>query len=330
MKKIFYLIPLYNSANTISECLFSICSLKHIVEVVVINDNSQDDSSITINKIKDKLPYKIHVINNKFNIGISDSLNKGLEIALSNNADYIIRLDSDDFNTKGRTDFQIEYMESNPKKMICTSNANLLSGNSIKNGFLLQLKSLFENQFRPFSNLVGSIDLHPTFCMRIEPFRNFGIRYGSLPSKLNPNNSEFFMREGMEDLLLINLFIYYYGFNCIHRDVSRKLITYRINPKSLTPRSVNIRQKFLKKILLANQIIFNIKPREEMNLICLWKLSSAISRHYYKNKITRIFTTFIGFLIIKLNYSNKIYKKLIFPILFFIIPRLSIQSIKRI
>ena len=70
MKKVFYLIPLYNSANTISESLFSIGSLKHIVEVVVINDNSQDDSSITINKIKDKLPYKIHVIIGNILVGI--------------------------------------------------------------------------------------------------------------------------------------------------------------------------------------------------------------------------------------------------------------------
>ena len=169
MKRVFYLIPLYNSENTISECLFSIGSLRHDVEVVVINDNSQDNSGITINKIKNKLPYKIHVINNKSNIGISDSLNKGLEIALSNNADYVIRLDSDDLNTKGRTDLQIEYMESNPTKMICTSNAKLLNGINIKNGFILKLKSLFENQFRPFSNLVGSIDLHPTFCIYIFP-----------------------------------------------------------------------------------------------------------------------------------------------------------------
>ena len=330
MKRVFYLIPLYNSENTISECLFSICSLRHNVEVVVINDNSKDNSGIIINKIKDKLPYKIHVINNKSNIGISASLNKGLAIAISNNADYVIRLDSDDFNTKGRTDFQIEYMESNPKKMICTSNAYLLSGINIKNGFILKLKSLFENQFRPFSNLVGSIDLHPTFCMRIDPFRKFGIRYGCLPSDLNPKNHKFFIREGIEDLLLVNLFIYYYGFNCIHREVSKKLITYRINSKSLTPHSDEIRLKLLNKIFLANQLIFNINPKEEKDLYCIWELSSAISCHYYKNKITRIFSTFIGFLIIKLNYSNKIYKKLVLPILFFIIPRLSIQFIKRI
>ena len=79
MKRVFYLIPLYNSENTISECLFSISSLRHNVEVVIINDNSKDNSEIIINKIKDKLPYKIHVINNKSNIGISASLNKGLK-----------------------------------------------------------------------------------------------------------------------------------------------------------------------------------------------------------------------------------------------------------
>ena len=47
-------------------------------------------------------------------------------MAISKNADYLMRLDSDDFNKKGRTDFQIDYLESNPEKMICTSNADLL------------------------------------------------------------------------------------------------------------------------------------------------------------------------------------------------------------
>ena len=59
LKKVFYLIPLYNSESTISECLFSIGSLRHNVEVVVINDNSQDNSGITISKIKTHFICKV-------------------------------------------------------------------------------------------------------------------------------------------------------------------------------------------------------------------------------------------------------------------------------
>ena len=329
MIKVFYLIPLYNSEDTISQCLFSISSFKYDIEVVVINDNSQDNSRIIINNIIDKLPYKIHVINNNINIGISDSLNKGLEIALSRNADYVIRLDSDDFNTEGRTDFQIDYMESNPTKIICTANANLLKGVDIKNSWILKLQSLFENQLRPFSNIVGSIDLHPTFCIRIEPFIKYRIRYGRLPLGINSNYPKFFIKDGMEDLLLINLIVFYYGYNSIHREVSQKLITYRINKNSLTPYAKGVREKLLKKIFLANQLIYNVKIKKEVNFVCLWEMSKTISRRHYTNKIARIFTTLVGFLILKINYSDIIYKSILFPILFLFIPRLSIQSLKR-
>ena len=326
MKKIFYLVPLYNSQKTISQCLYSICSKKYNVEVVVINDKSIDNSINIVNEIKNDLPYKTHLINNQTNIGISDSLNKGIEIALSYNADYILRLDSDDFNESGRTDFQVDYMESNPTKMICTSNAKLLNGGFIKNSRLLSFKSLFENHFRPFSSVVGSIDLHPTFCMRIDPFRRFGIRYGYLPSNLSLD-SKFFIRDGIEDLLLINLFIFYYGFNCIHRESRKKLITYRVKDNSLTPSTKNHRIQTQKGIYLASQYIYRSKTNEKSFQLASISLSKAISKYYFNGKLQRSFMNIIGFLILNLNFSNLFYKIIFFPILFFTIPRLTIQSI---
>lgn len=317
---------MYNGEKTISECLFSICSNKYHIQVVIINDNSSDQSESIIKNIKKELPYKIHLINNKTNIGISDSLNKGLEIALSLKADYVLRLDSDDFNERGRTDYQVDYMESNPSKMICTSNANLIYGSHIKNSWALSLKSLFENQFRPFSSVIGSIDLHPTFCMRIDPFKKFGIRYGRLPSNLC-SDSKLFIRNGIEDLLIINLFIFYYGFNCIHREARKKLINYRVNQKSLTPLSKDQREKYQKKVFVATQLIYGEKLNQKNYQIATISLSKSISKHYFSGKLKIFFMNLIGILILNLNYSNLFYKIIFSPILFFLIPRLMIQSV---
>ena len=326
MKKIFYLIPLYNSQQTISQCLNSIYSSKYNLEVVIINDGSNDKSEAVFNNIKNDLPYKTHFINNKQNLGISESLNKGLEIALSHNADYVLRLDSDDFNERGRTDYQVDYMESNPTKMICTSNAKILCGETIKNSWLLSLKSLFENQFRPFTNVIGSIDLHPTFCMRIDPFRKLGIRYGRLPENIS-SDSQFFIKDGIEDLLLINLFIFNYGFNCIHRDNKKKLINYRFNKKSLTPIDKFRREQSQKKIFLANQFLYGIKINQKNYQINSIILSKAISNYYFKGKFQRYFINILGILVLNFNYFNLFYKIIFFPILFFLTPRLAIQSI---
>ena len=325
MKKVCYVIPVYNSELTISNSLLSIHSNKYDLEVIVINDNSTDNSENIIQKIKNDLTYKLHVITNNKNLGISTSLNIGIEMAISINADYILRLDSDDFNTKGRTDFQVDFMENNQNIIVCSSNAKLLRGKALKSSFLNRSKSIFENQFRPFSSLIGSIDFHPTFCLSIKPFKDHGIRYGKLPELFK---NDIFIRDGIEDLLLINLIIYYYGIHSIYRHAHKELITYRLNDKSLTPSTRIIKKKLLKIILIANQVIYKVNFKETSKLIVFYKLSLAISKHHYKNRFSRIVCTTFGMMILYINSSNYLYKLLVFPIMIFIIPRLIIQYLK--
>ena len=325
MKKVCYLIPVYNSEYTISKALLSIHSYKYDLEVIVINDNSTDNSEKIIQEVKQFLTYKLHVINNKNNLGISSSLNKGIEMAISLEADYILRLDSDDFNKKGRTDFQVDFMENNSDIIICSSNAKLLKGKSLKSSFLNRSKSLLENHFRPFSSLIGSIDFHPTFCIRIKPFRDFGIRYGKLPDYFN---NDIFIRDGIEDLLLINLIIYYYGIHSIHRHADKELITYRLNDKSLTTTTQKNKQRLLKIIFTANQILYKVNLKESSKLIIFSKLSFSIAKHHFKNRFLRVIFTIFGIMILYINSSNYFYKLLVFPIMIFIIPRLIIQYLK--
>lgn len=325
MKKVCYLIPVYNSEYTISKALLSIYSNKYNLEVIVINDNSTDNTEKIIQKLKKILTYKLHVITNKNNLGISSSLNKGIEMAISLEADYILRLDSDDFNTKGRTDFQVDFMENNSDIIICSSNAKLLKGKSLKSSFLNRSKSLLENYFRPFSSLIGSIDLHPTFCIRIKPFKDFGIRYGKLPDHFN---NDIFIREGIEDLLLINLIIYYYGIHSIYRHADKELITYRLNDKSLTPSTKKNKQRLLKIIFTANQILYKVNLKESSKLIIFSKLAFFIAKHHFKNRFLRVILTIFGIMILYINSSNYFYKLLVFPIMVFIIPRLIIQYLK--
>ena len=325
MKKICYVIPVYNSELTISKSLLSINSFKYDLEVIVINDNSTDNSLKIIQGIKNDLPYKLIIINNQENIGISESLNKGIELAISRNAHYIFRLDGDDYNNIGRTDFQVKFMEMNPNIMICTSNAKLLKGKSFKRSILLRAKSYFENQFRPFSNLVGSLDLHPTFCIRINPFRDYGIRYGSLPGF---SYDKFFIKDGIEDLLFINLVIYYYGINSIYRHADKELITYRINTKGLTSATNLTKKSLLEKILQANKIIYKVNSKYRYKIVFLYYLSDAIAKHHFKNIVLRNMYKIFGLMILNVNYSNYLYKLLLLPIMILIIPRLIIQSFK--
>ena len=98
--KAFYIIPVFNCENTIGRCLKSILSIKYNISVIIINDKSIDNTLTVIDSIKEELPYEIFIINNRTNLGITKSLNNGIEMALKYNADYILRLDGDDYNAE--------------------------------------------------------------------------------------------------------------------------------------------------------------------------------------------------------------------------------------
>ena len=91
-------IPVYNGANTIIESIDSLLKQDYIdknpdyVEIIVINDNSTDNSfSLVKDYFYDKtIKNKIH--SNKKNLGLAANYNKGIEIS---GGDYIITMHQD-------------------------------------------------------------------------------------------------------------------------------------------------------------------------------------------------------------------------------------------
>jgi len=94
MDKVSVIIPAYNSSKYISLCLNSVISQNYNnIEIIVVDDGSEDNTIAKVNEIIDKNPEKeIHLINQK-NYGAGVARNKGIE--LSKGA-YIQFLDADD------------------------------------------------------------------------------------------------------------------------------------------------------------------------------------------------------------------------------------------
>lgn len=92
MVKVSIIIPVYNTAKYLEDCLESASeqTLKDI-EIIIVNDDSTDNSEDIIKKFCDK--------DNRFNYfkqthkGVSSARNKGIELA---KGEYIFFLDSDD------------------------------------------------------------------------------------------------------------------------------------------------------------------------------------------------------------------------------------------
>lgn len=86
-------IPTYNYAKYLRKCISSITEQNYAVEeIIIIDDGSTDNTSATIQSIKETTDYNIQYIQQE-NSGVSSARNHGSKIASS---EYLMFLDADD------------------------------------------------------------------------------------------------------------------------------------------------------------------------------------------------------------------------------------------
>ena len=88
------IVPVYNTSQYLKKCLNSILvQAKEQIEIIVINDGSNDNSEEIIQKYKNENPNLIKYYK-KENTGIADTRNFGISKAIGK---YILFVDSDDY-----------------------------------------------------------------------------------------------------------------------------------------------------------------------------------------------------------------------------------------
>ncbi len=80
-------------------------------EFIIICDNPNYEEGIALLKNYANKDSRIKILSNEINIGLTKSLNRGLDIA---QGDYIARMDADDISFPDRFAFQLGFMESHP------------------------------------------------------------------------------------------------------------------------------------------------------------------------------------------------------------------------
>lgn len=117
------IIPVYNSSKYLKECIDSVLNQTYKnIEVIIIDDNSTDNSVDIINSYKDK---RIKLIKFKENSGVSACRNKGIELA---KGDYITFIDSDDYWNLNKLKKQVRFIEKNDYTFIYSNYAFLKNG----------------------------------------------------------------------------------------------------------------------------------------------------------------------------------------------------------
>lgn len=92
-KKVSVIIPCYNKEKYIKDAVESVINQTYRnIELVCINDASEDNSLIILEELKEKYPTVV-LINEKTNQGVVQARNSGIDIA---KGEYILPLDADD------------------------------------------------------------------------------------------------------------------------------------------------------------------------------------------------------------------------------------------
>ena len=94
MPKVSVIVPFYNVEKYIEKCLESLVNQTlEEIEIILVNDGSQDNSYKIAKQFKDSYPNKIRYLE-KTNGGLGDARNFGINYATG---EYIAFLDSDDY-----------------------------------------------------------------------------------------------------------------------------------------------------------------------------------------------------------------------------------------
>ena len=137
-------------------------------EFIIVDDGSTDRTLDAIQKFLE-VDDRIRLVRNAENLGLAQSLNKGIREAKGS---YIARVDADDRCLPNRLETQFEAMESDPSIDILGSGAYLVDLSGELRGPSILPKSPTDFHGLAF---LRAIVIHPTVMIRRELFERIGL-----------------------------------------------------------------------------------------------------------------------------------------------------------
>ncbi len=158
----------YNAAKYLREAMDSILTQTFVnFEFIIVNDGSVD---ATENIIRSYTDNRIVYIRNERNLGLIESLNKGLEIAKGK---YIARMDADDIALPERLQDQLAVFREYKEIIVVGSDYYSLKGEDLRHEI-----NINDSDYQKTVLLFATCFAHPTVMMK-NIFKENGIRYGT-------------------------------------------------------------------------------------------------------------------------------------------------------
>lgn len=161
------LMPVYNAERYLREAVDSIlCQSYQAFELLLINDGSSDASSEILAAYDDP---RIRLVHNPANLGLIETLNRGLALA---QGQFLARMDADDISHPNRLALQREFLASHPKVAVCGGSIIVQEGTR---RFLKRYPGTHQEQCCGL--LFDSTLPHPGVMLRMQIMRQQGICY---------------------------------------------------------------------------------------------------------------------------------------------------------
>jgi glycosyltransferase involved in cell wall biosynthesis len=152
------LMPVYNGEAYLVEAVRSILSQTFSdFEFVIVNDGSTDRTQKIISSFTDS---RIRVLDNEKNLGIIESLNRGVQ---SCDGEYIARMDADDVSLPDRLRAQVSFLDMHPNLQVVGTQMTLVNecGTALKT-----VRQPLSHTALAFLALFNSPLFHPTIMAR--------------------------------------------------------------------------------------------------------------------------------------------------------------------
>lgn len=137
-------------------------------EFILIDDGSTDGSGNFLRNLSDP---RVKLLVNPSNIGLTASLNLGLEVA---HGKYLARMDADDISEPQRLDRQLNFLEAHPRIGIVGCSRHLID----EEGKTVAIAPALEDDLAiRWKCLMGNPFAHPTVMIRRDVLLDHSLRY---------------------------------------------------------------------------------------------------------------------------------------------------------
>jgi glycosyltransferase involved in cell wall biosynthesis len=137
-------------------------------EFLIVDDGSNDGCSEYLHALRDE---RVHVLTNSANIGLTRSLNRGLDVA---GGKYIARMDADDISEPERIALQVSFLEEHSHVGLLGTGRLLID----EAGEIIASAAATSGRFEVRRKmLLGNAFAHPTVMMRRDVLECRRLRY---------------------------------------------------------------------------------------------------------------------------------------------------------